>query len=127
MSTKPNPAKRVIRDSDDEEVKEQPPKKLQKVEDDGNGKATGLSQISAPQPVEDGSSDDSDDEGKGKNRIKWKRLEHHGVVFAPPYKPHGVKILHKGQPLELTAEQEEVCNFWANIIGSEFANNERVI
>lgn len=35
------------------------------------------------------SSEDEDGNG-AKNKIKWKSLEHHGVIFFPPYKPHGV-------------------------------------
>jgi DNA topoisomerase-1 len=77
--------------------------------------------------AEEADDDDSDDEGNGRNRVKWRSLEHHGVIFSPAYKPHGVKILHKGAPLDLTPEQEEVCNYWANIIGSEFAEKEKVI
>ena len=89
MSSKPTlPAKRsvpepqngkrtkVIED-DDEEVK-QPAQKFLKTSDD-NKKAV---------VVED-SSDDEDGNG-AKNKIKWKSLEHHGVIFFPPYKPHGV-------------------------------------
>lgn len=39
---------------------------------------------------------------------KWTTLEHNGVIFPPPYKPHGVKMLYKGKPVDLTPEQEEV-------------------
>jgi DNA topoisomerase-1 len=39
---------------------------------------------------------------------KWTTLEHNGVIFPPPYKPHGVKMLYNGQPVDLTPEQEEV-------------------
>jgi len=39
---------------------------------------------------------------------KWTTLAHNGVVFPPPYKPHGVMILYKGKPVSLTPEQEEV-------------------
>ncbi|CAD6246692.1 unnamed protein product [Miscanthus lutarioriparius] len=38
---------------------------------------------------------------------KWTTLEHNGVIFPPPYKPHGVKMLYNGQPVDLTPEQEE--------------------
>lgn len=72
------------------------------------------------------SDDDSDNENGGKTKIKWKSLEHHGVIFFPPYQPHGVKILHKGAPIPLSQEQEEACNWWAQIEGSEFALKEKV-
>lgn len=39
---------------------------------------------------------------------KWTTLVHNGVIFPPPYKPHGVKMIYKGKPVDLTPEQEEV-------------------
>lgn len=39
---------------------------------------------------------------------KWTTLLHNGVIFPPPYKPHGVKMLYNGQPVDLSPEQEEV-------------------
>ena len=103
---------KVIED-DDEEVK-QPAQKFQKTSDD-NKKAV----------VVEESSDDEDGNG-AKNKIKWKSLEHHGVIFFPPYKPHGVQLYHLGKPIKLTQEQEEVCNWWAQVEGSEFAEKELV-
>jgi DNA topoisomerase-1 len=46
-------------------------------------------------------------QGSG-GRKKWSTLVHNGVLFPPPYKPHGVKMLYNGQPVDLTPEQEEV-------------------
>lgn len=57
---------------------------------------------------------------------KWKTLEHHSIRFPPFYKPHGVPLLHKGAKLYLNPELEEIANYWAQIIGSEFAEKERV-
>eukprot|EP00899_Mesostigma_viride_P007670 jgi/Mesvir1/16904/Mv15773-RA.2 len=51
--------------------------------------------------------------GKGDKKAKWTTLEHNGVLFPPDYKPHGVKILYDGQPVDLTPEQEEVATFYA--------------
>ncbi|KAI8108307.1 hypothetical protein M9434_006334 [Picochlorum sp. BPE23] len=45
--------------------------------------------------------------------IRWKTLEHHGVLFPPEYEPHGVKMLYDGVPVDLTPEQEEVATFFA--------------
>ncbi len=42
--------------------------------------------------------------------VKWSTLEHSGVLFPPEYTPHGVKMLYDGHPVDLTPEQEEVCN-----------------
>lgn len=44
----------------------------------------------------------------GDGQKKWTTLVHNGVIFPPSYKPHGIKILYKGKPVELTTEQEEV-------------------
>jgi len=43
----------------------------------------------------------------------WKRLEHAGIVFAPPYIRHNIPLLYDGEPVELTAEQEEIASFYA--------------
>ena len=42
---------------------------------------------------------------------KWTTLVHNGVCFPPPYKPHGIKILYDGKPVNLTPEQEEVGSY----------------
>ncbi|KAG5409224.1 hypothetical protein IGI04_005543 [Brassica rapa subsp. trilocularis] len=46
-------------------------------------------------------------------QTKWTTLEHNGVIFPPPYKPHGIKILYMGKPVDLTIEQEEVATMFA--------------
>lgn len=46
----------------------------------------------------------------GDGQKKWTTLVHNGVIFPPPYKPHGVKMLYKGKPVDLTPEQEEVSH-----------------
>ena len=33
---------------------------------------------------------------------KWKTLEHSGVIFPPPYKPHGVNMLYNGKLVDLS-------------------------
>ncbi|KAL5554338.1 hypothetical protein UlMin_041739 [Ulmus minor] len=44
----------------------------------------------------------------GDGQKKWTTLVHNGVIFPPAYKPHGVKMLYNGKPVDLTPEQEEV-------------------
>jgi len=44
----------------------------------------------------------------GDGQKKWTTLVHNGVIFPPPYQRHGVKMLYKGRPVDLTPEQEEV-------------------
>jgi DNA topoisomerase-1 len=38
-----------------------------------------------------------------------------------------VKVLFKGKPLDLKPEVEEVCNWWAQCIGTDFAEKELVL
>lgn len=51
---------------------------------------------------------------------KWTSLEHNGVIFPPPYKPHGVKMLYKGKPVDLTPEQEEVATMYAVMLETDY-------
>ncbi|CAH9108225.1 unnamed protein product [Cuscuta europaea] len=56
---------------------------------------------------------------------KWTTLVHNGVIFPPPYKPHGVKMLYKGKPVNLTAEQEEVATMYAVMLDTDYMNNPK--
>ncbi|KAJ7949909.1 DNA topoisomerase 1-like [Quillaja saponaria] len=49
----------------------------------------------------------------GDGQKKWTTLVHNGVIFPPPYQPHGVNMLYKGKPVDLTPEQEEVATMFA--------------
>ncbi|KAK6151833.1 hypothetical protein DH2020_014468 [Rehmannia glutinosa] len=51
---------------------------------------------------------------------KWTTLVHNGVIFPPPYKPHGVKILYKGKHVNLTPEQEEVATIYAVMLDTDY-------
>merc|ERR1719285_794564 len=42
-----------------------------------------------------------------KGDIKWKRLNHNGICFPPPYKQHHVQLFYKGEPVELNAKHEK--------------------
>ncbi|XP_027127242.1 DNA topoisomerase 1 isoform X1 [Coffea arabica] len=57
--------------------------------------------------------------GSGEGQ-KWTTLVHNGVIFPPPYKPHGVKMLYKGQPVTLTPEQEEVATMFAVMLDTDY-------
>ncbi|KAG7534323.1 DNA breaking-rejoining enzyme catalytic core [Arabidopsis thaliana x Arabidopsis arenosa] len=61
----------------------------------------------------------------GDGQTKWKTLEHNGVIFPPPYKRHGVKILYQGKPVELTPEQEEVATMFAVMRETEYYNKPK--
>ncbi|WOH10328.1 hypothetical protein DCAR_0729795 [Daucus carota subsp. sativus] len=57
--------------------------------------------------------------GSGEGQ-KWTTLVHNGVIFPPLYKPHGVKMLYKGNPVDLTPEQEEVATMFAVMLETEY-------
>ncbi|CAA2969751.1 topoisomerase I [Olea europaea subsp. europaea] len=59
--------------------------------------------------------------GSGEGQ-KWTTLIHNGVIFPPPYQPHGVKILYKGKPVDLTPEQEEVATMFAVMLDTDYMN-----
>lgn len=59
-----------------------------------------------------------------KGDIKWKRLDHNGICFPPPYKQHHVSILYKGKPVELNAQQEELATFYAVMIETEWVKKK---
>ncbi|KAG8367362.1 hypothetical protein BUALT_Bualt16G0064200 [Buddleja alternifolia] len=62
--------------------------------------------------------------GSGEGQ-KWTTLVHNGVIFPPPYKPHGVKMLYKGKPVVLTREQEEVATMYAVMLYSDYMSKPK--
>ncbi|OWM85847.1 hypothetical protein CDL15_Pgr012097 [Punica granatum] len=63
--------------------------------------------------------------GSGDGQKKWTTLEHNGVIFPPPYKPHGVKMLYKGKPVDLAPEQEEVATMFAVMKDTDYMQKEK--
>ena len=61
-----------------------------------------------------------EDPTKGDGTIKWKLLEHAGVVFPPPYEPlpKNVKLLYDGVPVTMAPEAEEVAGFFGGMLNS---------
>ncbi|XP_020590369.1 DNA topoisomerase 1 beta-like isoform X3 [Phalaenopsis equestris] len=59
--------------------------------------------------------------------LKWTTLEHNGVIFPPPYNPHGIKMLYNGQPVDLTPEQEEVATMFAVMKDTDYATKPKFI
>lgn len=49
------------------------------------------------------------------NEVYWTTLQHNGVIFQPPYQPHGVPIYYNGKPVKLTPEQEEIATLYAMV------------
>ncbi|KAI5465870.1 topoisomerase I [Mariannaea sp. PMI_226] len=50
--------------------------------------------------------------------IKWKTLEHNGVLFAPEYEPlpKHIKLIYNGTPVTLGVEAEEAATFWVGMM-----------
>ena len=45
--------------------------------------------------------------------MKWKTLQHNGILFPPEYESVGIKIKINGQNVDLTLDQEEMIYQWA--------------
>ncbi len=45
--------------------------------------------------------------------MKWKTLEHNGIIFPPDYESKGITVKIKGQPQKLDLLQEEMVYQWA--------------
>jgi len=46
-------------------------------------------------------------------KVRWRSLEHNGVLLPPPYEPKGLSIRIKGKVIKLTPEQEEMAYAFA--------------
>ena len=55
--------------------------------------------------------------------IKWKTLEHNGLLFPPPYIPHGIPLVYDGKKLVLEPDAEEVASFFAALIETDHGKN----
>ncbi|TQD84575.1 hypothetical protein C1H46_029865 [Malus baccata] len=56
---------------------------------------------------------------------KWKTLVHNGVMFPPPYEPHGVKMMYEGKPVDLSPEQEEVATMYAVMKDTDYVQKKQ--
>ncbi|KAK3278754.1 DNA topoisomerase 1 [Cymbomonas tetramitiformis] len=54
-------------------------------------------------------------------KLFWETLSHSGVLFPPPYEPHGVKLIYDGRPVDLTPAEEEVAGFFAVMKDTDYA------
>ncbi len=45
--------------------------------------------------------------------MKWKTLQHNGILFPPPFESKGIKIKIKGESVDLSLDQEEMVYQWA--------------
>ncbi|KAJ1959967.1 DNA topoisomerase 1 [Dipsacomyces acuminosporus] len=63
------------------------------------------------------------EENKDDDGQRWQSLEHNGVMFPPPYSPHGVPLRYGGKSVGLAHEAEEVATFFAAVVGTDHGNN----
>lgn len=61
-----------------------------------------------------------EDPSKTDGTIKWRTLEHNGVLFPPPYEPlpEHVKLIYDGIPVTLHPDAEEVAGFFGSMLNS---------
>ena len=45
--------------------------------------------------------------------MKWKTLQHNGIIFPPDYEMRGIKVKIKGDPIKMDLLQEEMIYQWA--------------
>jgi DNA topoisomerase I len=55
--------------------------------------------------------------------VKWNTLEHNGLLFPPPYIPHGIPLVYDGKKLVLEPDAEEVASFFAALIETDHGKN----
>ncbi|KAJ7462350.1 DNA topoisomerase I [Mycena galericulata] len=68
-----------------------------------------------------------DADANGDDSVKWQTLEHNGVIFPPPYEPlpANVKMKYNGKELDLPPASEEVAAFYAALIESDHAQDDK--
>ncbi|MCV0401453.1 MAG: DNA topoisomerase I [Nitrosopumilus sp.] len=56
--------------------------------------------------------------------MKWKTLQHNGILFPPAYEAQGIKIKIKGEPVNLDLDQEEMVYQWAKKKDTPYAQDK---
>jgi len=56
--------------------------------------------------------------------MKWKTLQHNGILFPPDYEAQGIKIKIKGEPVNLDVNQEEMVYQWAKKKDTPYAQDK---
>ena len=56
--------------------------------------------------------------------MKWKTLQHNGILFPPAYEAQGIKIKIKGEKVDLNLEQEEMIYQWAKKKDTTYAQDK---
>ncbi len=56
--------------------------------------------------------------------MKWKKLEHNGILFPPDYETKKIKIKIKGESVDLDIKQEEMIYQWAKKKDTPYAQDK---
>jgi len=56
--------------------------------------------------------------------MKWKTLQHNGILFPPVYEAQGIKIKIKGETVNLNLAQEEMAYQWAKKKDTPYAQDK---
>ncbi len=56
--------------------------------------------------------------------MKWKTLQHNGILFPPAYESQGIKIKIKGESVDLDLNQEEMIYQWAKKKDTPYAQDK---
>jgi DNA topoisomerase-1 len=56
--------------------------------------------------------------------MKWKTLQHNGILFPPAYEAQGIKIKIKGETVSLDVNQEEMVYQWAKKKDTPYAQDK---
>lgn len=68
--------------------------------------------------------EDIQDGGAPKNTIKWHSLEHNGVMFHPPYEPHGISIKYMDENIVVNPEAEEFLTYYVHPRFDKYKNKK---
>lgn len=56
--------------------------------------------------------------------MKWKKLQHNGILFPPAYEAQGFKIIVNGESIDLSLDQEEMIYQWAKKKDTPYAQDK---
>ena len=56
--------------------------------------------------------------------MKWKTLQHNGILFPPAYEAQGIKVKIKGEKVDLNVDQEEMIYQWAKKKDTPYAQDK---
>ena len=56
--------------------------------------------------------------------MKWKTLQHNGILFPPAFESQGIKIKIKGEKVNLDILQEEMIYQWAKKKDTPYAQDK---